>query len=137
MTLKQDFWTRWRHRQIYFASLQNQKKDKNNKFKTKIQLELPENLTIWMSNNQGVNEQTVRLVGEVEMGSWGGEDMWQGGSWRTRQFHICMQINQEEHWVVRQTSQPRVPAQGSKTLNHLTGKTCGFMYVHSHLGINT
>ena len=39
------------------------------------------------------------------MGSWGGEDLWQGGGWRTRrprwqladqQSHIPMQTNQEE-----------------------------------------
>ena len=30
------------------------------------------------------------------MGSQGGEDTWQGGSWRTRISHIHMQISQEE-----------------------------------------
>ena len=41
---------------------------------------------MWKSDNQGVKEETfiqTDLVGGVEMGSWGGEDMWQGGSWRT------------------------------------------------------
>ena len=30
------------------------------------------------------------------MGSWGGEDLLQGGSWQTGQSHICVQINEEE-----------------------------------------
>ena len=30
------------------------------------------------------------------MGSWGGEDLRQGGVWRSSWSHICMQINQEE-----------------------------------------
>ena len=30
------------------------------------------------------------------MGSQGGEEVWQGSSWRTRWSHICVQINQEE-----------------------------------------
>ena len=37
-----------------------------------------------------------RLVGGAKMGSQGREDMWQGGSWQTKQSHIRMQINQEE-----------------------------------------
>ena len=30
------------------------------------------------------------------MGSWGKEDKWQGSGWQTGQFHIHVQINQEE-----------------------------------------
>ena len=30
------------------------------------------------------------------MGSWGGEDLWQGICWRTGQSHICVWINWEE-----------------------------------------
>ena len=33
------------------------------------------------------------------MGSQGGEDSWQGGSWQQRHLHICMLINQEEQLV--------------------------------------
>ena len=54
-----DFWPRWRHRSIHFASSHNQKKD-NNKFKNKKkQSELPENQTVWKSNSQGVKEETL------------------------------------------------------------------------------
>ena len=61
-------------------------------------------------------KHSFRLVGGVEMGSWSGEDTWQGGvgggsglvrwqlvdqcrqggGWQTRQSHICVQINWEE-----------------------------------------
>ena len=49
-------------------------------------------------------KQSSRPAGGVEMGSWGREDSWQGGGWRTgvgggwqsRQSHICMWINWEE-----------------------------------------
>ena len=44
-----------------------------------------------------------RLVGKVEMGSQGGEDLqqgrelgWRGGTWQTRQFHIHLWISWEE-----------------------------------------
>ena len=37
--------------------MHNQKKD-NNIFKNKKQPELPENQTVWKSNNQGVKEET-------------------------------------------------------------------------------
>ena len=57
----------------------------DNKFKNKKQPELPENQTVWKSNNQGVKEetfiQTSRRSGD---GQPGGEDSWQGSSWRTR-----------------------------------------------------
>ena len=39
---------------------------------------LPENLTVWNSDNQGVKEETF-----IQTGSRGGEDSWQGGDWRT------------------------------------------------------
>ena len=45
-----------------FASSHNQKKD-NNKFKHKKQPELPENQTVWKSNNQGIKEQTFIQTG--------------------------------------------------------------------------
>ena len=38
--------------------------------KTKKQPELPENQAVWKSNNQGVKEETFRLAGRVETGSW-------------------------------------------------------------------
>ena len=40
----------------------NLKKD-NNKFKNKIKPELPENQTVWKSNNQGVIEETFIQTG--------------------------------------------------------------------------
>ena len=41
---------------MHFASLYNQKDI--NKFKNKKQPELPENRTVWKSDNQGVKEET-------------------------------------------------------------------------------
>ena len=43
------------------------------------------------------------------MGSWDGEDSWQGNSWQTgqhsgwltRQSHICVQINQEKQLGIK------------------------------------
>ena len=72
-TLLRDFWPRWRHRKIHFASLHNQKKD------NKKQPELLENGTVWKSNNQGVREETF-----IQTGRRGGEDTGQGGGVRTR-----------------------------------------------------
>ena len=48
-------------------------------------------------------KHSVRPVGGVDMGSWGGEDSWSGGDWRarrgssgqSRRSNICVQINQE------------------------------------------
>ena len=51
---------------MHFAYLHNQKKD-NNKFKNKKQPELPENQTVWKSNNQGVKEETFTQTGK---GGW-------------------------------------------------------------------
>ena len=58
------------------------------------------------------------------MGSWGGEDLWQGGGRQTGQSHICVQINQEEQLGATQTmgTQPRVPAQGNEVSKPLTEK---------------
>ena len=43
-----------------------------------------------------LKKHSSRLVGEAERGSRGREDSGQGGGWRTRQSHICMQINHKE-----------------------------------------
>ena len=78
------------------------------------------------------------------MGSWSGEDTWQGGvgggsglvrwqlvdqcrqggGWQTRQSHICVQINREEQ-LGSKTSQPRVPMQETKASKPLAVKSCG------------
>ena len=63
-----EFWPRWRHRQECFTSSHSQKKD-NNQFKNKKQSELPENQTAWKSNNQGVKETFIQIVGGSETGS--------------------------------------------------------------------
>ena len=71
---------------------------KYNKFKNKKQPELPENQTIWKSNNQGVKKKhSSRVVGGEETGSHGGEGMWHGycpggpGScWKFGGSHICI-----------------------------------------------
>ena len=55
----------------------------------------------------------------------GGEDSRQCCSWRTRRSHICMQINWEEQLGSETDPPPRVPAQGNKASEPLTGNTCG------------
>ena len=56
---------------ICFASSHNQKKD-NKQFKHIKQPELPENQTVWKSNDQGVKEetfiQTSRRGGDTQPG---------------------------------------------------------------------
>ena len=47
------------------------------------------------------------------MGSQGGEVSWQCSGWRTRQFHIRVQINQEEQLG----SETDLATQGSSTGN--------------------
>ena len=81
---------------------------------------MSENLTIWKSNNQGVQEETFwfLLGGGAETGSQGGEEMQQGGSWWTRWVRQrladrtaphSLRINREEH--LESTRLPWVPAQ--------------------------
>ena len=48
---------------------------------------MTENQTVGKSDNQGVKEETFIQTGRrggSEMGSQGGEDLWQGSRWRTR-----------------------------------------------------
>ena len=47
------------------------------------------------------------------------------GSWWSRRSHICVPMNWEVHWGVRQTTQPRVPAQEKEASKPLAVKTCG------------
>ena len=60
---------------------------------------MPENWTVWKSDNQGVKgetfTQTSRKGGDRQLG---GEDWrtWQGDNLHTGWPHIRMQINQEE-----------------------------------------
>ena len=44
--------------------MHNRKKDNNNKFKNKKQPQLPENKTVWKSNNQVVKEETFIHTGK-------------------------------------------------------------------------
>ena len=59
------------------------------------------------------------------MGSWGGEDVWQGDSWQTRRSHIYVQINLEKQLG----SETDLATQGSsmekKSSKPLAVKTCG------------
>ena len=75
--------------------------------KTKKQPELPENLTVWKSDNQGVKEETFMQTnqrGRDKQPGWRGlmtrqqlEDQGRrGDSWHSRQSHNCVQINWEE-----------------------------------------
>ena len=54
----------------YTASSHNQEKD-NNKFKNKKQPKLPENRTVWKSDNQGVREETF-----IQTDRRGGDRQW-------------------------------------------------------------
>ena len=62
--------------EVYIDTLQliAEPKEGNNQFKNKKQPELLENWTVWKCNNQGVKHSS-RLVGEVEMGNRGCEDV--------------------------------------------------------------
>ena len=58
-----------------FASSHNQK---DNKFKNKNQPELPENRTVWKSDNQRVKETLIQNCRRGGDGQPGGEDARQG-----------------------------------------------------------
>ena len=101
----------------------NQKKGKN-KFKNKNQPELPENQTVWKSDNQGLKEESFmqtgrrggggveRMCGTAVAGREGGPTL------------VCGYIRKND-WGARQTVQPRVPILGDKASKPLTEKTCG------------
>ena len=58
---------------------------------------MPENQTLWKSNNQGVKEETLTQNGRRGGGGQpGSEDSRLGGGWRTGWPHIRLQINREE-----------------------------------------
>ena len=64
-----------------FASSHNQK---DNKFKNKNQPELPENRTVWKSDNQRVKETLIQTGRRGGDGQLDGDTVQQGGSWRAR-----------------------------------------------------
>ena len=55
--------------------LLEQPKEVNNRFKNRKQPELPENQTLWKSDNQGVKKETF-----IQTGRWGGDGQpgWRG-----------------------------------------------------------
>ena len=66
-----NFWPRWRHRRLYFASLHNEKKDykkniKNKKNQNCQKIKLYESPTI----KELKKKHSSRPVGGVKMGSW-------------------------------------------------------------------
>ena len=67
---------------VGFASPHNQKKD--NKFKNKNNQNC-QKIELYGSptTKELKKKHSSRLVGGAEMGSWGGEDAWQGGGWLT------------------------------------------------------
>ena len=99
-----NFQPRWRHRNYTLSPCTTKRRTTN--LKTKKHADLPENRTVWKSDNQGVEEifiKTGRKEEMEEMGSQDGEDTCkQGGGWRTGQPdsgwrpHVCMQINWEQ-----------------------------------------
>ena len=78
---------------MYFTFLHNQKRD-NSQFKTKNNQNC-QKIEMYVSLiAKGLKENhTFRLVGGAEMGSWGGQDAFQGRGWHTGWSHIYMQIN--------------------------------------------
>ena len=61
--------------------LHKPKKD-NNQIKNKKQLGLPENRTVWKSNNKGVKEETfIQTSRKGRAGQQGGEDVQQAGGY--------------------------------------------------------
>ena len=58
------------------------------------------------------------------MGSWGGEDLWQGICWRTGQSHICVWINWEEQLGSEIDCTTQL-LWGNKASKPLTEKSCG------------
>ena len=51
--------------------------------------------------------------------------MWEGGSWKTGQSHVRVQINREEQLGRETDPQPRAPAQGNKASNLLVKTPVG------------
>ena len=74
---------------MHFASLHNIKD--NNKFKNRKQPELPENRTVWKSDNQEVKEetfiQTSRKGGNRQLGQRGHVARWWLVEWAV--LHLC------------------------------------------------
>ena len=88
------------YKRQHFASSHNQKKDKN-QFKNTKQPELPENQTVWKSDNLELKKKhSSRLVKGVEMGRQEREDCWRTElatcGWWIVQSHIFVQIKWEE-----------------------------------------
>ena len=54
----------------------------NNKFKNNNQNSQKLKLYGSLTSKELKKKHSSRLVGRAEMGSWGREDMWQGGNWR-------------------------------------------------------
>ena len=82
-------------------------KTKNNQNCQKIELYR----TVW-TTKEIKKKHSSRPVGGAEMGSGGGEDLWQGSGWKTRQFHICMRINWEEQVVSKTDHAPQGSSMG-------------------------
>ena len=100
--------------------------------KTKKQLELTENQTVWKSDNKGFKEtfnQTGRRGGQGQLGR---EDLQQGGSWWTPKggwqrgrSHIRVQINREEQLGSETDRTTQGSCQGKWSLKTLTENSCG------------
>ena len=89
----------------------NEKKNK--------QPELPENRTVWKSDNQKVKEETF-----IQISRRYGEDTQQGGGWKTKWSHICVQITGKNNWGARHIEQPRVLVRENIASKPLVIKTC-------------
>ena len=80
---------------MHFGSLYNQKDI--NKFKNKKQPELPENRTVWKSDNQGDKEETLTQTGRRGGDGQLGGEVSQARQWLVdRGSHISVRIKQEE-----------------------------------------
>ena len=80
------------------------------------------------------SKELKKKVGRVETGNQGGEDPWQDSRWRTGVGEIMVggpggptfthRTTRRNKWRVRQTTQSKIPAWGSRASKPLTEKTC-------------
>ena len=117
-----------RHRQICFASSHNQKKDNNQFFKKNNQNFQKIKLYKSPTTKELKMKHSSRPVGEVEMGSWGTEDMQQGSSWRTRWARWWL-VHQWSHFHVQINGEEQL---GSETDHATQGSSTGKIKPQNH-----
>ena len=86
-----------------------------------------------MTTKELKKKHSSRPVGGLETGSWGREDLWQGGSWRTRwerqqleeRADPCLHVDKPGGTTGEKTDgTTQVPVWGNKASKPLTEKSC-------------